>query len=128
MYLYFKSFLHTDMSQVNELKFLSRKTMSYLSEGDNTVAANDLATQTAKWSGPLFIKQKDVLLTNLAKSRSREIECYNNPIALTFDRNLGSAAAEVPGKFQSDCKSLNSNLAASRLHEILRHDVRPFSE
>ena len=30
------------------------------------------------------------------------------------------AAAEVPAKFQSDWKSLNPNLAASRLHEILR--------
>ena len=32
----------------------------------------------------------------------------------------GTAAAEVPAKFQSDWKSLNPNLAASRLHEILR--------
>ena len=31
-----------------------------------------------------------------------------------------STAAEVPANFQSDWKSLNSNLAASRLHEILR--------
>ena len=30
------------------------------------------------------------------------------------------SAAEVPAKFQSDWKSLNPNLAASRLHEILR--------
>ena len=37
-----------------------------------------------------------------------------------FDRHLGSSAAEVPAKFQSDWKSLNPNLAASRLHEILR--------
>ena len=29
-------------------------------------------------------------------------------------------AAEVPVKFQSDWKSLNPNLVASRLHEILR--------
>ena len=34
-------------------------------------------------------------------------------------RKIGSAAAEVPAKFQSDWKSLNPNLA-SRLHEILR--------
>ena len=31
-----------------------------------------------------------------------------------------SAVAQVPAKFQSDWKSLNPNLAASRLHEILR--------
>ena len=45
---------------------------------------------------------------------------YNNRIALKFDRYFGSAAAEVPVKFQSNWKSLNPNLAASRLHEILR--------
>ena len=37
-----------------------------------------------------------------------------------FDRHLGSAAAEVHVKLQSDWRSLNPNLAASRLHEILR--------
>ena len=42
--------------------------------------------------------------------------------------HLGSAAAEMPVKFQSDLKSLNRNLTASRLHEILREDVRPLSE
>ena len=47
------------------------------------------------------------------KSRSCEIGCCNGRIALKFDRHLGSAAA----KFQSHCKSLNPNLAASRLHE-----------
>ena len=41
-------------------------------------------------------------------------------ITLKLDRDLGSgsAAAEMPVKFQSDWKSLN--LAASRIHEILR--------
>ena len=34
-------------------------------------------------------------------------------------RHLGSAAAEIPVKFQSDWKSLNTNIAASRLNEIL---------
>ena len=62
-------------------------------------------------SGPLF---------TIVKSRSREIGCCNGRIALKFDRHLGSNAAEVPAKFQSDWKSLNPNLAASRLHEILR--------
>ena len=45
-----------------------------------------------------------------------------------IDRHLGSCAAEVPVKFQSDWKSLNPNLAASRLHKILQYDVRPLSE
>ena len=39
---------------------------------------------------------------------------------MKFGRQFGSVAAEVPVKFQSDWKSLNPNLAASRLHEILR--------
>ena len=35
-------------------------------------------------------------------------------------RHLESVAAEMPVKFQSDWKSIIPNLAASRLHEILR--------
>ena len=62
----------------------------------------------------------DVLPQDLVKSRSHEIGCCNYRIAIKFYRHLGSAAAEVPVKFQSDWKSVNPNLAASRLHEILR--------
>ena len=40
-----------------------------------------------------------------------------------IDRHIGSTAAEVPVKFQSDQTILNTNLAASRLYEILRKDV-----
>ena len=40
--------------------------------------------------------------TNLVKSRSREIECYNDRFALKFDRHLGSVAAEVLVKFKSN--------------------------
>ena len=54
------------------------------------------------------------------KYRSPEIGCYNDRIALTFGGHLGSAAAYVPVKFQNDWKSLNPNIAISRLHEILR--------
>ena len=50
----------------------------------------------------------------------------NCRIALKFDRHIGSTAAEVPVKCQSDRTILNTNLAASRLYEILRKDV--FSE
>ena len=39
---------------------------------------------------------------------------------MKFDRHLGSPTAEVPLIFQSDRKSLDLNLVASRLHEILR--------
>ena len=37
-------------------------------------------------------------------------------------------ASEVPVKYQSDWKSLNPNLAASRHRGILHQDVRPHSE
>ena len=57
------------------------------------------------------------------KSRSHEIGTLNCRIALKFDRYIGSNAAEVPVKFQSDRTILNTNLAASRLYEILRKDV-----
>ena len=67
----------------------------------------------------LFLRE-DVSSPNPVKSRSREIECYNDRFAMKFDRHLGSAAAVLPVKFQSDWKSLNPNLPASRLREILR--------
>ena len=67
----------------------------------------------------LFTKRYDVLPPNLGKSRSQEIGCYNDRIALKFDRHLGSSAVEMSVKFQSDRKGLNPKLAASRLHEIL---------
>ena len=60
---------------------------------------------------------------DLVKSRSHEIGTLNCRIALKFDRHIGSTAAEVPVKFQSDRTILNANLAASRLYEILRKDV-----
>ena len=50
---------------------------------------------------------------NLVKSRSHEIG-YNGRIALKFNRHLGSAAAELPVKFQSDWKRLNLNLTACK--------------
>ena len=57
------------------------------------------------------------------RSRSHKIGTFNCRIALKFDRHIGSTAAEVPVKFQSDRTILNTNLAASRLYEILRIDV-----
>ena len=50
----------------------------------------------------LLTKRADVLPQDLVKSRSREIACYNDHIALKFDRHLESAAVEVPEKFQGD--------------------------
>ena len=60
--------------------------------------------------------------------QSHEFGCYDDRIALKYDRHLGSAAAAVPVKFHRDWKSLKPNLIASRLHEILRQCVRPLSE
>ena len=71
-------------------------------------------------SGSLFIQRTDVLPANLVKSWCSEIGCYNGRIALTFDRHLGSRAAEALVNLQGDYKSVNSNLAGSILHEILR--------
>ena len=70
--------------------------------------------------GPLFNQVTNFLPPNLVKSRRREFGCYNDRIALKFDRRFGSSAAEGPVKFRSDLKTLNPNVAASRLHKILR--------
>ena len=61
----------------------------------------------------------DVLPPNLVKSRSCEIGCYNDRIALKLDRHLGGITAEVPVKCQSDWRNLHPNIAASILNEIL---------
>ena len=68
--------------------------------------------------GPLSTKRTDVLLQDLVKSRSREIGCNNDLISLKYDRNLGSAAAEVAVKFQSDWKSLKPHLAAMEIRKF----------
>ena len=39
---------------------------------------------------------------------------------MKFNRHRDSTAADVPVEFKSDRKGLNPNLAASRLHEVLR--------
>ena len=54
------------------------------------------------------------------KSRSREIWFYTLLTALVFDKHIDSSAAEMFVKFQSDTVIKTSNLAASKLHEILR--------
>ena len=80
----------------------------------------DLVKKAALYSRASIHQAVRRLTPNLVKSRSREIGFYNDRNVMQFDRQLGSAAAEVPVKFQSDWKSLNPNLAASRLREILR--------
>ena len=61
-----------------------------------------------------------VLPQDLVKSLSREIRVWTFPIALKFNSHIGSSAAEMPAKFQSDTIIITPNLAASRLHEIWR--------
>ena len=51
--------------------------------------------------GPLFTTRTGVLPLNPMKSRSTEIGCYNDRIALKFDRHLSNAAVVVPVKFVS---------------------------
>ena len=55
-----------------------------------------------------------------ATSRSREIRVCALLTALKFDMHLCSSAAEMSVKLQSDTVIITSNIAASRLHEILR--------
>ena len=54
----------------------------------------------------------------MVKIGNRRLDSVNYRIALKFDRHLGSSAAEMPVKFQSDTMIQNSHPAASRLREI----------
>ena len=69
---------------------------------------------------PLFTKRKNVLPQDLLKFRSREIRVYTFPIALKLNKHLGSSAAEMPVKFQSDAIIIVANLADSIIFEILQ--------
>ena len=93
--------------------------MSYL-RLMNSNHYKEMAASTGSRGRPglLFTKWTDVLRQDLVKSRSREIRVSTSLIALKFVRHLGSSAAEMPVKFQSDTRIITSNLAASRLHEI----------
>ena len=84
-----------------------------------TIASNpDVLVATVVNPEPLFTERYNVLPPNLTKSQSCYIGCCHDRIVPTVDRQPGSTAAEVPVKFQSDWKSLNQRLWASRLHEI----------
>ena len=56
----------------------------------------------------------DVLSLHLVMSRSHAIGSLSYCIGLKFDMHIGSTAAEVPFKLQSDRTILNTNLAAAR--------------
>ena len=80
--------------------------------------------------GPRLNILKDVLSSDLVKSQSHETGTLNCHMASKFDRHMGSNAAEVPVKFQSDRTILNTNLVASRLETGVYQDKwhRPSSE
>ena len=49
----------------------------------------------------LVVKRTDTLPQDLVKSRSRKIRVYTFPIARTFDKHLGSTAAEMHVNFRT---------------------------
>ena len=86
---------------------------------------------------PWSMSQYNITMLHWVKSRNsciqsdcqiRFLGLYSLSGKISFDGHLGSAAAEVSVKFESDWKSLNPNLAASILDEILWQDVLPLSE
>ena len=77
--------------------------VSFITYGNRHVLSHALQIEYTR----VFIRYADGRLT----ARSHEVS--------KFDRHLGSSAAEMPVKFQSDTTILTSNLAASRLEEIL---------
>ena len=72
--------------------------------------------------GPCFNIRQGILLLDLVKPRCRKIGSLIYCITLKSDRHIDSNAADVPIKFQSNRTILNTNLVASRLHEILQYD------
>ena len=70
--------------------------------------------------GPISISDKTPHSKISQSLEAAKFVFRNCPIALKFDRHLGSRAAEVPVKFQSDAIIWTTNLVALRLHEILQ--------
>ena len=79
------------------------------------------------WKQSYFVTIPLIIIVRALSNHAifHEIGTLNCRIALKFDRHIGSTAAEVPVKFQSDRAILNTNLAVSRLYEILRKDPYP---
>ena len=70
--------------------------------------SNDTTHMFILTQGLLFTKRTNVLPQNLVKPRSRKIRVYTSPIAIKCDPLIGSGAAEIPVKFQSDTRFLTS--------------------
>ena len=65
-----------------------------------------------------FTKRTDVLPHDLGKHWNCRIWILTFSITLKFDRHLGSTAAEMHVKFQSNMMIITSNLTALRLYEV----------
>ena len=78
--------------------------------------------------GPLLIHWADGYLTARPCEVSEPRYCMLQWSYRSKIWHLGSAAAEVPVKIQSDCESLNTNLTALGLRDNLQYDVRPLCE
>ena len=65
-------------------------------------------------SKPVFIKPKDALGPNLAKSRNLETGIQGVSFTLTFDSLPGNGFADIPVKFQSDMFIITPTLATSK--------------
>ena len=69
--------------------------------------------------GPLFTKRTDVLPQTLAKSRSREIGCYDDHIALLW--NLTGISAALLPRFLSNYRAIGKvKTRTSRLRDFAR--------
>ena len=96
------------------------KAMVMHSQNDGTFSHSYKNYRLQARPGHFFTKPYFALPHDLAMSRSREIVCYSDRIALKFDRRVGSSAAEMPVNFQSDSTTLIQYLMAAKLCEIRR--------
>ena len=73
--------------------------------------------------GRVSLKQSEVAMSNLVKSRSREIRVLNLCVAAIFDIRLRHTTAEAPVKFHGHPKSFTIDLVASRIYEIWESEL-----
>ena len=103
----FKSLTHNSLTFIENL--FTMPDTPYGFRGGKSIIQPSVETTTAPSQYPkrrLFVRSRKV-------SKPRD----------WYYKSSYRFAAEVPVKFQSDRKILNTNLAASRLYEILRKDV-----
>ena len=69
---------------------------------------------------PTHLNQCWHIINKILGLYSLSDKTFYRQISWSLEAARLDAAAEEPVKFQSDWKSLNTNLATSRLHEILQ--------